>query len=721
MSGSYDPWLIGLSVLVAIFVSYTALNLAGRVASAHGLAARCWLVGGGAAMGTGIWSMHFIGMLAFSLPIAVSYHVPTMLLSLAIAIGISTFALGIAGRDQIGWQRLSLSAVIMGCGVAAMHYSGMYAMQIVPMITYEPGLFTLSIVIAIAASFAALWLAFNLRQGRASTLTMVLARLGAAVAMGLAISGMHYTGMAASQFAPGAYCIGTVNGSNSSLGSSWLALIAAVSVVALLAITVVTMVHDAQLESKVKGHAERLEQANARLQHLALHDPLTGLANRRLLEDSITGAIERAHGLQHGFTLLQINLDGFKSINDSLGHQAGDELLREVTYRLTAQTRRSDTLARLEGDEFVALLEQMSNPREIEFMVGRMLDDIGRPIALRGLEVHMTACIGVCVHPGDGSDVDTLLRRVEAAAHHAKQAGRNTFKFFSKDMLAFAHHRLELESGLRRALINNEFELHFQPKAEVLDDRVRSVEALVRWRHPERGMIRPDEFIPLAEETGIIVELGEWVLREACRRARQWQLAGLTPLRVAVNLSARQFRQNQLAERVEAALREADLPAQYLELELTESAVMYDPEASAQILRQLSRLGIQLSIDDFGTGYSSLSHLKRFPLDKLKIDRGFIRDVTRSAEDASIVRAVISLAHTLKLKVIAEGVETREQLEFLREAGCDQYQGYYFSPPLAPEELTAWMEARQLELPPLTEADVLKTHSRLSLRALKFG
>jgi len=247
------------------------------------------------------------------------------------------------------------------------------------------------------------------------------------------------------------------------------------------------------------------------------------------------------------------------------------------------------------------------------------------------------------------------------------------------------------------------------------------VEALVRWRHPERGMIRPDEFIPLAEETGIIVELGEWVLREACRRARQWQLAGLTPLRVAVNLSARQFRQNQLAERVEAALREADLPAQYLELELTESAVMYDPEASAQILRQLSRLGIQLSIDDFGTGYSSLSHLKRFPLDKLKIDRGFIRDVTRSAEDASIVRAVISLAHTLKLKVIAEGVETREQLEFLREAGCDQYQGYYFSPPLAPEELTAWMEARQLELPPLTEADVLKTHSRLSLRALKFG
>ena len=335
------------------------------------------------------------------------------------------------------------------------------------------------------------------------------------------------------------------------------------------------------------------------------------------------------------------------------------------------------------------------------------------------MDVHISPCVGISLYPQDGAEIETLLIHADAAMYHAKDAGRNTFRFFSAEMSAFAHERLELESGLRRGLAANEFELHFQPKVEVATNQTKSVEALIRWRHPQRGLMRPDAFIPLAEESGIIVELGEWVLREACRNARQWQLAGMMPLRIAVNLSARQFRQKQLVEVVQSALRDADLPPQFLELELTESAVMYDPEESARILEQLSRLGVQISIDDFGAGYSSLSHLKRFPLDKLKIDRSFIRDVIHSSEDASIVRAVISLAHSLKLKVIAEGVESSEQLEFLRELGCDRYQGYYFSPPMSSEELAAWMESRQLELRGLTEADVLKTHSRLSVHALR--
>jgi len=529
---------------------------------------------------------------------------------------------------------------------------------------------------------------------------------------------MHYTGMAASRFAPGSYCIGAV-AAGSSNGSGWLAVIAAVSAIGLLAITLITMVYDAHLESKVKGHAQQLERANAQLQHLALHDPLTGLANRALLENNLKHTIERAAVSGDKFALLLIDLDRFKSINDSLGHHAGDELLKEVANRLSGLTRHCDTLARLGGDEFVLLVDGIAGARDAEQIAGRMLVNIGQPFRLSSMDVHISPCIGISLYPRDGADIETLLIRADAAMYHAKDAGRNTFRFFSAEMSAFAHERLELESGLRRALAAKEFELHFQPKVEVATNQTKSVEALIRWRHPQRGLMRPDAFIPLAEETGIIVEIGEWVLREACRHARQWQLAGMMPLRIAVNLSARQFRQKQLMEIVQSALSDADLAPQFLELELTESAVMYDPEESARILEQLSRIGVQISIDDFGTGYSSLSHLKRFPLDKLKIDRSFIRDVTRSTEDASIVRAVISLAHSLKLKVIAEGVESGDQLEFLRELGCDQYQGYYFSPPLSAEELSAWMETRQLELRGLTEADVLKTHSRLSLYALR--
>lgn len=714
--GTYDVWLVALSVLVAIFVSYTALNLASRVTLSRGLAAKAWLVGGGIAMGTGIWSMHFIGMLAFSLPIPLSYHIPTMLLSLLIAIATSGFALAIASGTHISWARLTSSAVIMGCGVASMHYSGMYAMQIVPMVTYEPALFALSIGIAIAASFAALWLAFNLRHGR--TTTMVVTRLCAAVAMGLAISGMHYTGMAASRFAPGSYCIGitSVGATNS---SGWLALIAAVSTIGLLAITLITMVYDTHLESKVKGHALQLEQANAQLQHLAMHDPLTSLGNRVLLEERLAQTIARAKRHSLRFALLVIDLDRFKSINDSLGHHAGDELLKETARRLEALTRGSDTLARFGGDEFVVLLDEISGPSDAETLAGRILVSIGQPFWLSAMDVRISPCIGISIYPEDGGDIETLMIHADAAMYHAKDAGRNTFRFFSAEMSAFAHERLEMESGLRRALMADEFELHYQPKVDIATSQTKSVEALIRWRHPQRGLIRPDGFIPLAEETGIIVEIGAWVLREACRQARQWQLAGMMPIRIAVNLSARQFRQKQLVETVERALRDADLEPRFLELELTESAVMYDPDESARILEQLSRIGVQISIDDFGTGYSSLSCLKRFPLDKLKIDRSFIRDVTHSAEDASIVRAIVSLAHSLKLKVIAEGVESREQLEFLRELGCDQYQGYYFSRPLAPGDFSAWLETRQLELNGLTEADVCKTHSRLSLLALR--
>jgi len=683
VAGNYNSWLVLLSIVVAIFVSYTALNLSSRVArSASKPSARFWLAGGAVSMGCGIWSMHFVGMLAFSLPIALSYDIPTTVASLAIAIGLSGFALSIASREQIGLGRLAAGAIVMGLGICAMHYSGMSAVQVLPAITYEPSLLLASGIIAIVASFAALWLFFRLRNGR--SWQMRLARLGAAVIMGLAISGMHYTGMAASRFAPGSYCTGAVSPDN-----NWLAITIAVIAFAVLTITTILLIYDAHLDSRIRKHNrqlaqanEQLEEVNAQLQHVAMHDALSGLPNRLLLADRLSQAIAQAERHQNRFAVFVVDLDRFKAINDSLGHLAGDAMLKEVARRLASVLRKADTLARLGGDEFVLVLNEISSAQDVETIAGRVLADIARPVKLSDLELHTSASIGISLFPADGTDAETLLQHADAAMYHAKKNGRNTYQLFVLAMNAFAKDRLELENGLRRALVQGEFVLHYQPKVDVRDGGIDSAEALIRWQHPTRGLTGPLDFIPLAEESGLILPIGEWVLREACRQACAWQTAGLRPLRVAVNLSAQQFRQKNLVAVVRSALNAARLEPRYLELELTESAVMHDAEQSIEILQQLSALGVRISVDDFGTGYSSLSYLRRLPLDKLKIDRAFIRDVVTSRDDAAIVRAIVSLAHNLRLKVIAEGVETPDQLAFLRELGCDQYQGYHYSVPV---------------------------------------
>jgi diguanylate cyclase (GGDEF)-like protein len=398
----------------------------------------------------------------------------------------------------------------------------------------------------------------------------------------------------------------------------------------------------------------------------------------------------------------------FKMINDSLGHHGGDELLKEVANRLRGTLRKSDTLARTGGDEFVLIADEIGGHADLELLAHRLIACFAAPFNILSVDIHTAPSIGISVYPNDADRAADLLVHADAAMYHSKKIGGNTFTFFTPSMNAFAQQRLELENGLRRALVNGEFELHYQPKVDVSSGRISSTEALIRWQHPEHGLIPPGDFIPLAEEIGLILQIGEWVLREACRQAREWQLDGMAPVRVAINMSAQQFRQKNLLSMVQSALANADLEPSYLEIELTESAVMHNAAASAAILEQLSRIGVHISIDDFGTGYSSLNYLRRFPLDKLKIDRCFIKDVVGNPEDAAIVHAIISLAHSLRLKVIAEGVETEQQLEFLRSMGCDQYQGFFCSPAMTPDSFAEMMREQHVD-----KFDPLATMSRL--------
>jgi diguanylate cyclase (GGDEF)-like protein/PAS domain S-box-containing protein len=423
-----------------------------------------------------------------------------------------------------------------------------------------------------------------------------------------------------------------------------------------------------------------------RMSHLAQHDSLTDLPNRVLLNDRLTQAIAQARRNQKKLALLFLDVDRFKNINDSLGHDVGDHLLQTVAQRLLACVRSTDTVSRQGGDEFVILLSEVTHAQDAAISADKILLVLSTPYHNDQHELHLTVSIGIVTYPDDGIDAATLMKNADFAMYHAKDSGRNNYQFFKPDMNLHAAERQSLENDLRHAIEREEFVLHYQPKVNLETGAIIGVEALIRWRHLQHGLMPPAQFIPIAEDCGLIVPIGRWVLREGCRQARAWQDAGLPPVRIAINVSAVELRAKDFVPGVNAMVTEMGLEPHHLELELTETFLMQDSTSTSVVLLALKEMGLQIALDDFGTGYSSLSYLKRFPIDTVKIDRSFVRDLTTDADDASIVSAVISMGKRLHMQLVAEGVETPEQLAFLREQSCPEGQGYYFSRPLVAEE-----------------------------------
>ncbi|MEC4239036.1 putative bifunctional diguanylate cyclase/phosphodiesterase [Pseudomonas sp. DSV-1] len=678
VSASYSPSLVFISLCVAILASYTALDLSGRIATARGRAVYLWIGGGALAMGFGVWSMHFIGMLALELPLTLGYDLGLTLWSLLVAILSSGFALWLVSQPRLPALQLLFGALIMGAGISAMHYSGMAALRMQPGIDYDPTLFALSLLIAVGASAAALSIAFRLRK---KTPYVRLIRGGAAVIMGLAIVGMHYTGMAAANFPIGSFCGAAVDG----LSGKGLDNLVLVSSLAVLVIALLTSVFDDRLNARTAVLADSLTLANEELTQLALHDTLTGLPNRILLADRIGQAMSKVTEQGGCFSLMFIDLDGFKPVNDAFGHHLGDRLLREVALRLREQLRSQDTLARIGGDEFV-LLVRLLEPDDAPQVAARQVSLLSKAFRVDEHDLLISASVGIALYPGNGLSAEELLMNADAAMYHAKGTGKNGYSFFDASMNFNARKQLQLLQDLRQALVLQQFRLHYQPKFDAGTGQPVGAEALLRWEHPQQGLLLPESFIDLAEKTGLIIPIGDWVLNEACRQMRVWFDQGYSGWRIAVNLSALQFCHTGLVDSVVEALERHRLPANSLTLEITETTAMSDADASMVVLQRLSQMGVDLSIDDFGTGYSSLMYLKRLPANELKIDRGFVRDLEHDSDDAAIVSAIVALGQALGLRIVAEGVETDTQQSFLTTLGCDSLQGFLLGQPLPAEQ-----------------------------------
>ncbi|ARU61460.1 hypothetical protein CBW65_10915 [Tumebacillus avium] len=792
--GKYHTATVVLSILIAVLASYTAINLGSRVTEAKGTARKFWCIGGAMALGFGIWSMHFVAMLAFEMEVTVTYQLWLVLLSVLPAIVASGLALYLVSRPRLLLKKLILGSLLMGAGISAMHYTGMYAMQMQAHLTYDPLLVAASVLIAVAASFAALSLIYLLR-GEGTSLKSGWLKLFSALLMGGAISGMHYTGMAAAMFT---HADGQAMKTVTAMDNLLLAYLIGGVTLLLLGVVIATSVLERRLVKhrnrlddserrykslfdhnpdaiftvdltgafievnpkaeqllgyssdqllqmnvmsfvvpedvqKTEEHYQRVlqgepqhaevsimhkaghrvemlvilvpimtdetvggvyviaqditekKEAERAISYMAYHDDLTGLPNRRTAFDLLNKAIQEAVDGDYHVAIMLLDIDRFKTYNDSLGHIFGDKMIKALGDRLTETFGGDVVVARLGGDEFTLLFPRLETIADVEAQAQEVCGLIEQPMLLLGHEVRLTASVGVALYPCEANDAVSMLRNADTAMYRAKEHG-NSYRLYDPSMDTKAYERMVLETDLRKALEREEFVLWYQPQINLATMQIEGVEALVRWQHPELGLVPPFKFIPLAEETGLIVPLGEWVLRTACQTNKRWQELGMPKLRMGVNLSMRQFRREDLFDTVANVLQETGLDPADLELEITESMTM-DLEQSLQTLQKLKSLGVQIGIDDFGTGYSSLSYLKKFPIDRLKIDRSFVSDIETDENDSAIVTTILLMAHNLRLKVTAEGVETEAQKEYLKVHGCDDAQGYLFSRPVPQDEI----------------------------------
>ncbi|RDJ99470.1 putative bifunctional diguanylate cyclase/phosphodiesterase [Paraburkholderia lacunae] len=685
MLSSYNFWLVAISFVVATLASYTALDLTGRIfLLASPRLRHAWRLGGAMALGVGIWSMHFVAMLAFSLPIPLGYDFATTAYSLGLAIGTSYLALFVTTQARLTAARLVSGGVLMGLGIAGMHYTGMAALRMEPGIRYQPAWLAASIVIAIGASTAALWIAHALSDD--DKRHVLRQRFGAALVMGVAISGMHYAGMAAAEFPPGSVC-----GAAKGVSAAWLATSVILFTFAILLGTLLLSRFDART-TFLTGAVSSL---NSQIMRLATLDTLTGLPNRNTLTERIEHAIHRSRRQHSLFAILFMDLDGFKTINDSLGHSAGDEVLSAFAQRLLLCVRENDTVARLGGDEFVVLCENLASREEAALMAEGVLERMRQGVWADAQPLQVMPSIGIALCPHDGNTVDTLLKHADAAMYEAKRAGRSTYRFFERSMNEAATRTLQIQHALHEALAAGHFSLHFQPKFAGNGDSLAGAEALIRLHHAELGTLAPLEFIPIAERSGQILQIGYWVLRDTCRQIRRWSAEGLPPMKVAINLSPRQLSQPNLVAKMLEIVRAEGVRCEQIMFEITESVAMQDAPKTIEMIRAFQASGFEIAIDDFGTGYSSLAYLQRFRVKQLKIDRFFTNGLDEhGAEGHAIISAIIALAHSLEMDVVAEGVETESQRDMLKAMRCDEMQGFLLGRPLTADAFSDLLRGR---------------------------
>ncbi|WP_368525166.1 putative bifunctional diguanylate cyclase/phosphodiesterase [Enterobacter asburiae] len=676
---SWDPVLIAISYLVAFIASFVALDSAGKIPLSSRKAALFWRIAGGVTLGIGIWSMHFIGMLSMQMPMMMSYDLWLTLASLGVAVVASATALNIAVTGKkLSPFRLIFATAILSAGMVSMHYIGMAALMLDGSIIWDRRLVGLSVVIAVVASGTALWLAFRLRDKRKG---VFINRILAAFVMGAAICAMHYTGMSAAQFQEMAH---TLPGGIGELGLSiW------VSVTTLCLLGVMLIISLIDSHRRTNRLTDNLQQLNRQLELQARFDALTGLANRHQMDLRMQDCLRSALLSKKPFAVIFLNVDLFKRVNDTWGHSVGDELLITVAQRITARLTREMTLARLGGDAFILLVPECDDDR-LNALLTALLEDVRRPLSVCGHTLSTTISAGVSLYPQDGETLHELKLKADAALHRVKEDGRNGWAIYRAEMSTAIPAKPGFLQELSQALERDQFELWYQPTWHAGEKTIHGFEALLRWRHPEQGVVLPNLFIPTLEQTGLIIPVGNWAIEAACRQLHFWTEQGFSQWTLSLNLSPIQFEQPDIFQIISSMLEKYSLSPSRLILEVTESTALKNLDRSIELLNAFNHAGIVVSIDDFGTGYSNLLMLSVLPAKELKIDRSFVTSMLENEKSYKLVETIISIARTMEMNVVAEGIETEEQQVVLTRLGCDYLQGYLFSRPL-PAEQVPWL------------------------------